>query len=111
MARTLRLGIVGFLACGAVVFTGMPASASSNHTWVVEPGTGTISAAVRAASPGDTLRLEEGTFYDSVFIGQLDAQGNPKPKPLTISGEADDTVIKPCLLYTSPSPRDRQKSR
>ena len=95
MARTLRLGIVGLLACGAVVFTGMPASASSNHTWVVEPGTGTISAAVRAASPGDTLRLEEGTFYDSVFIGRLDAQGNPKPKPLTIRGEGDDTVIKP----------------
>ena len=22
-----------------------------------------------------------------------------------------DNVLKPCLLYTSPSPRDRQKSR
>ena len=95
MARTLRLAIVGLLATGAVVLAGTPASASSDHTWVVEPGNGTISAAVSAASPGDTLQLEAGTFYDSVFIGQLDAQQNAQPKPLTIRGEGDDTVIKP----------------
>jgi hypothetical protein len=29
---------------------------------------GTISKAVAAASPGDTLLLEDGTFYDSVEI-------------------------------------------
>src|SRR5450755_1624324 len=95
VAKVVRLGIVGLLVSGALVLAGTPASASSDHTWVVEPGTGTISAAVSAASPGDTLQLEEGTFYDSVFIGQLDAQGNPQPKPLTIRGEGDDTVIKP----------------
>ena len=95
MARTLRLAIVGLLVSGAVVLAGTPASASSDHTWVVEPGNGTISAAVSAASPGDTLQLEAGTFYDSVFIGQLDAQQNAQPKPLTIRGEGDDTVIKP----------------
>ena len=95
MARTLRLGIVGLLVSGALVLAGTPAMASSDHTWVVEPGTGTISAAVSAASPGDTIQLEEGTFYDSVLIGQLDAQGNPQPKSLTIRGEGDETVIKP----------------
>ena len=31
---------------------------------------------------------------------------NPKAK-----NSAKDTLIKNCLLYTSPSPRDRQKSR
>ena len=95
MARSLRLVTVGLLVSGALVLAGTPASASSGHTWVVEPGTGTISAAVSAASPGDTLQLEEGTFDDSVFIGQLDAQGNPQPKPLTIRGEGWETVIKP----------------
>jgi hypothetical protein len=95
MAKAARLGIVGLLMSGAVVVAAAPAMASEHHTWEVSPGVGTISAAVTAASPGDTLQLKEGTFYDSVFIGQLDAQGNALPKPLTIRGEGDETIIKP----------------
>ena len=30
---------------------------------------------------------------------------------LLIDAEADDEQVQHCLLYTSPSPRDRQKSR
>jgi nitrous oxidase accessory protein NosD len=102
MAKAARLGIAGLLVSGAIVLASTPAVAADNHTLVVSPGTGTISAAVSAASPGDTLQLEEGTYYDSVFVGQLDAQGNPLPKSLTIRGEGDETVIKPPASSTNP---------
>ena len=32
-------------------------------------------------------------------------------KALRINSESKNTQYHPCLLYTSPSPRDRQKSR
>ena len=103
MRNAARLGIVGLLVSGGLVLATAPAMASEHHTWEVSPGTGTISAAVSAASPGDTLELGAGTFHDSVFVGQLDAQGNPLPKPLTIRGEGDDTVISPPAgLSTNP---------
>jgi nitrous oxidase accessory protein NosD len=101
MAIGARLGIIGLLVGGTVVFAGAPAMASGHHTWVVSPGTGTISAAVSAASAGDTLQLKAGTFYDSVLIGQVDTQGNVLPKQLTIRGEGDDTVIKPPTVPSS----------
>jgi hypothetical protein len=72
--------------CGFAV-AAAPAQAAAHHTWDVEPGTGTISAAVAAAaSPGDTIRLEAGTYWDSVGI----------PMTLTIRGAVEwKTVIKP----------------
>jgi len=85
MISKMRVGVAGLLMSGLVVVVAAPATASEHHTVMVEPGTGTISAAVASASPGDTLQLEEGTFYDSVFVGQS----------LTIQGEGDETVIKP----------------
>ncbi len=102
MVKAVRLGIAGLLVGGAVVLVGTPAMASSHHTWVVSPGTGTISAAVSAASAGDTLQLKEGTFYDSVLIGQVDSQGNVVPKPLTIRGDGVETVIKPPTTSNNP---------
>jgi len=102
MSRTLRLGIVTLLVGGAVILAGTPASASTHHTWVVSPGSGTISAAVNAASPGDTLQLKTGTFYDSVLVGQLDSLGNVQPKSLTIRGAGDETIIKPPPTSTNP---------
>ena len=74
--------------------TAGPASAAGHHSWEVKPGVGTISAAVAAASPGDTLRLDEGTFYDSALIG----------KPLTIRGEGRGTVIKPPPTFNAANP-------
>ena len=104
MPNNVRLAAAGLLVSGLVVLVAAPATASDHHTWVVEPGTGTISAAVASASPGDTLQLEAGTFYDSVFVAQLDAQGNPVPKSLTITGEGDETVIsRPPSQLTTPA--------
>ncbi len=69
-----------------VAVAAAPVQAAAHHTWDVEPGTGTISAAVAAASPGDTIRLEAGTYWDSVGI----------PMTLTIHGAGEwKTVIKP----------------
>jgi parallel beta-helix repeat protein len=102
MVRAARVGIAGLLVSGALVLAASPAMAAGHHTWVVSPGTGTISAAVAAASPGDTLQLKPGTFYDSVFIGQLDSSGNALPKSLTIRGAGDSTIIKPPATSTNP---------
>ena len=33
------------------------------------------------------------------------------PIPIVISRQSDNSIVYTCLLYTSPSPRDRQKSR
>ena len=49
------------------------------------------------------LSILAGIAYDQGFIKNLD---DPIGDYLTIHG-----LTKPCLLYTSPSPRDRQKSR
>jgi len=93
MKRWSGVAAVVFLT-SAMLLTAGPASAAGHHTWEVKPGVGTISAAVAAASPGDTLRLDEGTFFDSVFIG----------KPLTIRGEGDETVIKPPATFNAANP-------
>ena len=44
---------------------------------------------------------------------QASRQSNPRPKLDTVQlpGEAKQPMLHTCLLYTSPSPRDRQKSR
>ena len=36
---------------------------------------------------------------------------NPKSGPESIEGYYDEVFCIPCLLYTSPSPRDRTRSR
>ena len=38
-------------------------------------------------------------------------QGSPMRDPDVIAAMADAALRNGCLLYTSPSPRDRQKSR
>jgi nitrous oxidase accessory protein NosD len=65
--------------------TAIPAQATTHHTVWVSPGVGTIAAAVATASPGDTLRLKNGTYFDSVVI----------TKTLTIRGSGWGTLIKP----------------
>src|ERR1700740_3073768 len=102
MARGTRLGVAGLLVGGTIALGASPAFADGHHTWEVDPGVGTISAAVAAASPGDTLQLEEGTYYDSVLVGRITPQGTALPKPLTIRGEGDSTVIKPPAKSDNP---------
>ena len=46
--------------------------------------------------------------YKGLFIGIECKAGKNKPTPLQ---EKNLDEIRACLLYTSPSPRDRQKSR
>lgn len=79
----LVLGCATALATAAVA--AVPASAAMGRTIWVEPGIGTISRAVARAHPGDTLRLESGTYRDSVFI----------PFRLTLRGAGWDTVLRP----------------
>jgi len=79
------LGCAGALAAGAVLTGPLTASASS-ETITVEPGH-SIQAAVDKADPGDTIRLEEGTYTQQVNISTDD---------ITVKGAgAGETVIKP----------------
>jgi len=97
-----RLVVAAVVVGGSILVGAAPVMAAGHHTWMVSPGVGTISAAVIAASPGDTLQLGKGTFFDSVLVGQLDADGNVLPKPLTIRGTGDATVIQPPTTSTNP---------
>jgi parallel beta-helix repeat protein len=66
--------------------TPQTAQAAQHRTITVRPGTGTISAAVATARPGDHLVLTAGTFRDSVSI----------EIPIRISGSGPaSTVIRP----------------
>ena len=55
---------------------------------------------------GQTVLLtpHEAKIHDDIFINELEA--TIEDKEIGIDGHS-----KNCLLYTSPSPRDRQKSR
>ena len=88
--RMMVLGCAGALAAGAVLTAPLTASASSK-TITVEPGH-SIQAAVDKAHPGDTVRLEEGTYRQQVNITQDD---------ITLKGAgAGETVIKPPTSLT-----------
>ena len=78
------VGVLGAAALG-LLLTAVPARASTSHVIWVKPGVGTISAAVAAASPGDTLRLKVGVYRDSVTI----------EKTLTIQGSGRGSVLVP----------------
>jgi hypothetical protein len=100
-ART-RFSIVGGVAITTLAMTATTAladgrrddnsSADHRRATIVEPGTGTISQAVAAANPGDTLQLKRGTYYDSVAI----------TKTLTLRGVGDGTVIMPPPTSNNP---------
>jgi parallel beta-helix repeat protein len=85
--RMAVLGCGGALAAGAVLTSPLTASASAK-TITVEPGTGhSIQTAVDKAHPGDTIKLEEGTYWQQVNITKDD---------ITLQGDgAGETIIKP----------------
>ena len=77
---------------------------------VIDPKSGDMVAAIRDLTHGEGA---EAT---------LDCTGNPIARANTVRsaqnwgracyvGEGNNVELNPCLLYTSPSPRDRQKSR
>ncbi|MDQ1484597.1 MAG: hypothetical protein QOJ62_290, partial [Actinomycetota bacterium] len=91
MKTARRLVTIAGAAVTVVGMTALPAQAA--HTTIrVSPGTGTISAAVAAAHPGDTLKLAKGVYTDSVFI----------PISLTIEGSGWATIVEPPATSTNP---------
>jgi hypothetical protein len=93
MRVSAKIALITGLCTASLGVTALPADASAHHTWRVHAGTGTISAAVAKAKPGDTLRLGKGTFHDSVFITIT----------LKIRGAGwDKTVIMPPATSDSP---------
>ena len=65
---------------------------------------GSNGSAVVLEFSNDTKKLTVGKWYGTPWEGNDKLDG-------TRSGAAADVAIKGCLLYTSPSPRDRTRSR
>ena len=58
------------------------------------------------AGPDDTVAVGPTTnFFGLPVVIELDRQYNGQPVYLLL-GHLQNTYVKPCLLYTSPSPRD-----
>ncbi len=74
------------LAASVEALTAPLAEAAPHHTLQVEPGVGTITAAIARAKAGDTLVLSAGTFFDNALV----------TVPLHITGAGwAKTVIRP----------------
>ena len=52
------------------------------------------------------IRYQDAYDLKEVVQTELNIEGNPIPKFVELV-----LAVKPCLLYTSPSPRDRTRSR
>ena len=63
----------------------------NTYSYVIHPNTG--------------LPLVNG----SIYFGNVGE--NPLHQPLPVYLESGQPIPSPCLLYTSPSPRDRTRSR
>jgi nitrous oxidase accessory protein NosD len=92
MKAIRAIALTAGIAAALLAATVAPAQAATHHTIWVKPGTGTISAAVATAHPGDTIRLKAGTYLDSVFI----------PITLTIRGSGWKTIVKPPATSNNP---------
>jgi len=90
----MRRSITLLVAFGAVLL--WAASPAFAKTWKVEPGE-SIQAAVDAARPGDTIRIDNGVYRQNVTItkGRLTLVG--------AGGGRHGTVLKPAATPT-PSP-------
>ena len=72
--------------------------------------TETVTALNKQTEIVHDTQLEMGRYYAGLERANDDIQ-LIRDNQQTILTRLDDTVSKDCLLYTSPSPRDRQKSR
>ena len=52
-----------------------------------------------------------GSLLALLFLQPCAAQAQPLPKSVGVGSNPPGSLFYSCLLYTSPSPRDRQKSR
>jgi nitrous oxidase accessory protein NosD len=84
---SLRAALVAALAAGALVLTA-PAFAGPPKTVCASGCQFTsINAAIAAASPGDTITIGKGKYYENVVV----------TKPVTLQGQGNGTVIYPAV--------------
>ena len=82
--------------------------AGVEHALALSSGTGALHLAlvVLGIGPGAEVACSSLTFSASAnpirYVGA---------SPVFVDASAETWTLDPCLLYTSPSPRDRQKSR
>ena len=82
-----------------------------------EPSTTTTEAVVEEEAPVEPAEpepAEEAAVEpdkESVAADEPAAELADDAPPAPVSGDVINSSMGPCLLYTSPSPRDRQKSR
>ena len=102
MRRSVREAIVGFSVVGALVgFTG-------TMLWLrgVRLGAETWTVTAEFADAGG-LAVRSPVTYRGIVVGVVQqVQVTPSAVKAVLEINQND-----CLLYTSPSPRDRQKSR
>ena len=68
--------------------------------------------AVYAGQPRYSLRVRNNEFdHANLALGIHEAQAQGKRFYVVVNIAPHNAKLKTCLLYTSPSPRDRQKSR
>ncbi len=65
-----RAGWLGIAALASAIILGLPISRARGATISVSPGDSTLSIAMRAASPGDSLVLKPGTYvqYEVLYV-------------------------------------------
>ena len=116
----------GFVATALAVFlpfhrTSAQPPAPRHAVLAVPAKYPSIQAAIDSAVPGDTVLVAPGRYYENI---RFKGKGIVVASQFSRTRDAADierTIIdgsRPahpdtgtCLLYTSPSPRDRQKSR
>ena len=86
----------------SIISTGIDGASGATVTDTSTPGDGRYSATL--AVPADGTTSGTYTMHFSVVYDELDSEGN-----LMVRYTREEQYT--CLLYTSPSPRDRQKSR
>ena len=74
---------------------------------IIGGGPGGYTAAFRAAELGMSVAIIDDNDLGGVCLNW----GCIPTKSLLKNAEVMDIINNACLLYTSPSPRDRQKSR
>ena len=111
-----------------------PPAPPSGKTYVVQSGDNLSVIARRYGTNVKALKSANDLMSDRLLVGQVlklpqgaetperesrrsaeperePAAPRPTPIPMDVDDGMTEDVDDPCLLYTSPSPRDRQKSR
>ena len=74
--------------------------------WLKQPGDKVARGESVLVVESDKADMDVESFQDGFLAAVLMPAGSSAPV-----GETIGLIVETCLLYTSPSPRDRQKSR